>query len=319
MKHKFSIVTAVYNTPMEMFIKCINSVINNTVFDKNNIEFVIVDDGSTEVSYDTYIYELKKTGVDVNYIKLPKNGGQFNAKLVGVENSKYPYILGLDSDDLYGNKALEYIDSWVTKDVDVVYWLTDDDMHDYICNTQKYVYVPNEGIYDNESAWKLMTSPVKHIKGYLFTKCVKRSLMLSVAKRLRSLNLGRITMFDDQIITYEIFYQMKGKLKVCTRGLYDYQVHHTDTRFENPTDDEVIEEIDRKQVLRDQLTKYMESISDKIKSKYIKNREQILVSICKVHALDINKCMWDKLRTLFDESLLKKFSEYNRGVFDRFI
>ncbi len=98
---KFSVITTVYN--QENYIKdCIESVINQTY---SNLEFIIVDDGSTDNSYNI----CKEYAEKDDRIKLirKENGGVSSARNVGIADISGDYVLFLDGDDLYCLELLE--------------------------------------------------------------------------------------------------------------------------------------------------------------------------------------------------------------------
>lgn len=90
---KISVIIPVYN--VEMYLtKCIESVINQTY---NNIEIILVDDGSTDKSGKICDYFSKRD----SRIKVihKENGGLSDARNVGLQNASGDYIAFVDSDD----------------------------------------------------------------------------------------------------------------------------------------------------------------------------------------------------------------------------
>ena len=88
-----SIVVPIYN--MEKYLdKCVNSIISQTY---KNIEIILVDDGSTDLSYDI-CEKYKKLD---NRIKVyhKTNGGLSDAKNFGIKHASGKYIGFVDSDD----------------------------------------------------------------------------------------------------------------------------------------------------------------------------------------------------------------------------
>lgn len=91
---KVSIIIPVYNS--EKYIsRCVQSVFSQTY---NNIEIVIVNDGSSDGS-DRIIVELLKDTSNSIYVKLEENAGLSNARNVGLCNATGERIIFLDSDD----------------------------------------------------------------------------------------------------------------------------------------------------------------------------------------------------------------------------
>lgn len=104
-----SMIVPVYN--VEQYIeKCLESIINQTY---NNIEIILIDDGSTDKSgiiCDNY------SKID-NRIKVfhKKNGGLSDARNFGIKKSKGKYITFIDSDDSIESDYIEYLYNLIKK------------------------------------------------------------------------------------------------------------------------------------------------------------------------------------------------------------
>ena len=99
-KNKISIIIPTYNRA-NLITRSINSALNQTY---NNIEVLIIDDGST----DNTKYEIDKIKDSrIRYIRLRKNKGASFARNIGIKKSFGQYITFQDSDDLYHNDKLE--------------------------------------------------------------------------------------------------------------------------------------------------------------------------------------------------------------------
>lgn len=100
MKDLISIIIPVYNC--EKYIeKCINSVINQTY---NNIEIIIIDDGSIDKSPSI----CDELSVKNNNIKVyhKNNEGVSKARNYGIEKANGKYILFIDGDDYIDKKMI---------------------------------------------------------------------------------------------------------------------------------------------------------------------------------------------------------------------
>lgn len=100
---KISIIVPLYNK--EKYIEeCVNSILNQTI---NDIEIIIVDDGSTDKSFEI----AKKLQNTDNRIKLysKKNGGLSSARNFGIEKSTGEYIGFVDSDDTIETNMYELL------------------------------------------------------------------------------------------------------------------------------------------------------------------------------------------------------------------
>lgn len=101
-----SIITPIYNG--EKYIEeCIESVLNQSY---ENIEMIIVDDGSTDNS-EKIVKKYINNFHFIKYIKCHENNGVWAARNIGIENAKGRFISFLDADDLYKeNKIKNQID-----------------------------------------------------------------------------------------------------------------------------------------------------------------------------------------------------------------
>lgn len=95
MKLWFSVIVPVYN--VESYIdRCVESLLNQS-FDENEIEIILVDDGSTDSSGEKCNYYTKR----YENIKVvhKKNGGLASARNEGMKYAQGEYIAFVDSDD----------------------------------------------------------------------------------------------------------------------------------------------------------------------------------------------------------------------------
>lgn len=100
MKDKVSIIIPSYNS--EKYIsRCIESILNQTY---QNIEIIIVDDGSNDKSYE--IYDNYKNNHKIKIIK-QENSGPSKARNNGLNHAHGKYILFIDIDDYIDNKCVE--------------------------------------------------------------------------------------------------------------------------------------------------------------------------------------------------------------------
>lgn len=103
MENLVSIIIPVYN--VEQYIeKCVISCINQTY---NNIEIIVVNDGSTDSSQAI----LNKLAIEYTQLKIihKKNGGVSSARNIGIKESRGDYIVFVDGDDYLANGAIEYM------------------------------------------------------------------------------------------------------------------------------------------------------------------------------------------------------------------
>ena len=107
MDYKFSIITAFFNT--ELYIReCIESVINQTLDFKENIQFILIDDGSSDDS-SSIAHEYQEKYPDNIIILEKENGGPSSARNLGLKYATGEFINFLDSDDKLELNALETV------------------------------------------------------------------------------------------------------------------------------------------------------------------------------------------------------------------
>ncbi|MBE6499001.1 MAG: glycosyltransferase [Methanobrevibacter thaueri] len=102
---KFSVVMAIYNTG-EFLRPAIDSVINQSIGFEENIQLILVDDGSTDNSKEICL-QYQKTYPDNIEVISQENSGQASARNNGIKHVKGEYVNFLDSDDCISENAFE--------------------------------------------------------------------------------------------------------------------------------------------------------------------------------------------------------------------
>ena len=103
----FSIITACYNT--ELYIaECIDSVINQSLDFKNNVQLILVDDGSSDDSAEIAL-KYKDLYPENIILLSQENKGPSSARNLGLEYATGKYVNFLDSDDKLELNALENV------------------------------------------------------------------------------------------------------------------------------------------------------------------------------------------------------------------
>lgn len=98
-----SIIIPIYN--VEKYLsRCLESIISQY---NNDVELILIDDGSTDNSEKIYMKYVKKYKF-IKFIK-QKNAGLSEARNIGMKNSKAEYILFLDSDDYLETNSLSKV------------------------------------------------------------------------------------------------------------------------------------------------------------------------------------------------------------------
>jgi len=105
--YKFSVVTAVYNTE-KYLSESINSIINQSIGFEDNVQLILVNDGSTDKSGDICKKYKSLYPKNIVYIRT-KNRGVSSARNKGLKKVKGKYINFLDSDDKLSKNTLKEV------------------------------------------------------------------------------------------------------------------------------------------------------------------------------------------------------------------
>ncbi len=120
-KFKFSIIMAVYN--VEKYIEeTLESVIDQTIGFKENIQIILVNDGSHDNSGKICEHYKKKFPENIVYLK-KENGGVSTARNEGLEHVEGKYVNFLDPDDKLSRETLKNVFNYFEKneeDIDLV-------------------------------------------------------------------------------------------------------------------------------------------------------------------------------------------------------
>ena len=119
--YKFSVIIATYNNGKHLMNKCFNSLRRSSMF--NNMEIIIVDDGSTDIETQEIVKYLERKYSNVKTF-LFNDGGSGTAsrpRNIGVEMSTTDYITFLDPDNEAVNDGYaELYKELITNNIDMV-------------------------------------------------------------------------------------------------------------------------------------------------------------------------------------------------------
>lgn len=203
-----SIVVPVYN--VEKYLKrCIDSLKNQTY---NNIEILLVNDGSTDASLSI----CEKEAIGDNRIKVisQKNGGLSDARNTGINNATGEYICFVDSDDFVNEHYIQLLFENLLE--------TNSDIS--VCN---YMYIDeNDKTWIREEKNKQEYSNIEAIKDVLSTnqdtevmawnKLYKKELFTK-----NNIYFPKGKIHEDNFTTYKLFYYAK-KVSLINDKLYYY-------------------------------------------------------------------------------------------------
>lgn len=213
---KISCIIPVYNSE-KTIIKCLDSIFSQT----NEIEVVVVNDGSKDNSDEVIKEYMKKNpSYDLNYI-VQENGGVSNARNHGLSKASGEYITFIDSDDYVLEGYFESLKENFEK-----YELS---VFSYVTNSK---YVNSDildnmvGEYDSKEFLQLLINVSKvSILGYIWRCLFKRSIIEENNIRFHE----GIKMSEDYLFLCQYVNSVKGKINVSNKELYYYWISEGST------------------------------------------------------------------------------------------
>lgn len=106
-KYKFSVIIPIYNVE-EYLEETILSVVNQTIGFENNIQLILVNDGSPDNSEEICLKYKKLYPDNIVYVK-QKNGGVSSARNKGMGYIEGEFVNFLDSDDIWSKDVMHEI------------------------------------------------------------------------------------------------------------------------------------------------------------------------------------------------------------------
>lgn len=203
---KISIIVPVYN--VEKYLdRCINSILKQTY---QNLEIILVDDGSTDNSVEICDEYAKKD----NRIKVvhKANGGLSDARNVGIDNATGEYIGLIDSDD------------WISEDMYLIlYNNIKKENADISCCNKFLVYTNMMIPYGNVDFYEVMNSEraieLMCTHGYLETSAYAKLYKKEIFQNIRYPK-GKVN--EDIYTTYKLL-DKASKIVYDATPLYYYR------------------------------------------------------------------------------------------------
>lgn len=212
---KFSIVIPIYN--VEKYIReCLDSIVIQL---KEDIEIILVDDGSTDKSGDI-CEEYKKIYGDSIRVFHKKNEGLLLTRRLGLCKASGEYIINCDSDDCMEPGAIEKLREIINKKkYDVIIY----NMYSY-SELGKISFFENIFSSDRITEIKKEQCLSEYLSSYrivsMCTKCVKKSCF-DLKKDYTS--FARIGNGEDTLQSLEVFCNAQSFVYL-NENLYDYRV-----------------------------------------------------------------------------------------------
>ena len=105
-KFLFSVIISIYNAGRYLN-DSVGSVLNQTI-GKDNIQIILVNDGSTDETEEICLYYKNKYPINIIYIKIDHSGVSVGRN-IGIRYAKGKYINFLDADDKWDIKAFKFV------------------------------------------------------------------------------------------------------------------------------------------------------------------------------------------------------------------
>jgi len=156
--------------------RSINSVLNQNF---KNFELIVVDDGSTD---NTYEIIQSFNNINLKYVRLDKNYGGSHARNIGILSSRGRYIAFQDSDDEWNADKLEKQVSLINvadKSVGVVYTRFKK------IENRRITYIPSGKIKDKE--------------GYILNEILKANFVSTQTVLIKKECFEKAGYFDDEL------------------------------------------------------------------------------------------------------------------------
>lgn len=305
---KISICISVYNSERHLK-KCLNSISNQTL--KKELEIILVDDGSTDSSYEMMLDFQKQHPDQVKLIK-QKNKGLAQGRQTGINHASGEYLAFLDTDDYFVNDALEKMyNNAVIQNADIVECVTSKD--------GQLINSNYSGLHNTKSILRdYFTSGV--IPPMLWMRIYKRKLFKSTT--LPNFHTNNEDVFAFPCLLYEAnsIYYLKE------------QLHHYSTENENSVMNQLK---DKSKGTKNQNNKLktlqvpkhvqehigLENIEKSYNTEFILFKSRVILDFClgnynSVSAREIANIAFEK--TLFNKKeinkALKTLKHYNRII-----
>jgi len=152
-KYKFSVIIPIYN--VENYLKeAIESILNQTIGFKENIQLILINDGSTDNSEVICMEYKQKYPENITYLK-KENGGVSSARNAGMQYIEGEYVNFLDGDDKWNSDVFELVwDFFKNNDVKLIacrkkYFEAVNDYHvlDYVFEEDRIINIEEDYQY----------------------------------------------------------------------------------------------------------------------------------------------------------------------------
>lgn len=189
---------------------CMNSLLNQTY---DNLEFIMVDDGSGKICADMCDSYLRRDTRIVVYHK--ENGGLSDARNYGIDRAKGDYITCVDPDDYVDVDFVEYLYNLMVK------------YQAKLSICQHRVHYDNGDIKENGSAGDELISQRKCLERLLYHDVIDTSAWAKLYQKdlFKTVRYPKGKLFEDIGTTYALILQCEN-VAVGYESKYNYIFHN---------------------------------------------------------------------------------------------
>lgn len=213
MNNTISIITPVYNEEKNI-LKCYKKLLNQHY---KKIEWIIVDDGSTDSSLDKIKLIIDDKKMDVKVLT-KNNEGAAIARRYGIERAKGNYIVSLDADDYLSDDALCLAMDKISECVDLCCFdlkveIKEGGYQNFNYQVKDWPIKGEAAFYLNLDGWK--------VGGLFLTK--KKTIL----NAYEMYNITENNVNDDEIISR--LCMLNANCIECCEGVYYYEYNQSST------------------------------------------------------------------------------------------
>ncbi|WP_059156541.1 glycosyltransferase family 2 protein, partial [Elizabethkingia miricola] len=221
-----SIIIPAYN--VDQFLgRCLDSILSQNNFDnyKNELEIVIINDGSTDTTEEVALNYCNK----YSFIKLYSqiNGGLSAARNFGIECSSGKYIWFIDSDDWIANDSFDVLFNEIKQyDIDILEF----DVVYALENNEQYIY-QKDYYYSSIKTDLVSTKSFLEKEGYIVSvtsKLVKKTIFQN-----QNIKFPLKRFSEDNIVALKLMLNAKTFKKITKEIYFYYQRTNSITNNKN--------------------------------------------------------------------------------------
>ena len=239
-----SVIIPCFNS--ELFIQdCVESVLKQTY---ENIEIILIDDGSTDES----LSKIEQFSTKIMILK-KENQGAASARNLGIRNSNGSYIAFLDSDDIWHPEKIERQVQRITeKQLDLVYCGGESFGHIGVTTTyapefsgdcyRKFLEFPTRAIIVLGCSTAMIRKSILELSGDFDSEFSGAAEDWDFFRRF--CKYGKVDFLNESLVKYRVH-----DMNVSTRGIKDFYKGNLKAILKMVTEDKTINILERVKIL----------------------------------------------------------------------